>query len=94
MMSSYNSQQEWVSPSATTMAPGPEGALEIIDRWIPFNKRESSIMHMHDLYPPHLQVSMAACVVQYSISFPGYVDRETFERIAENEILILNHDFY
>ena len=44
------------------MALGLEGAREIIDRWSPFNNRESSIAHMRDLDPTLLRVSAAACV--------------------------------
>ena len=33
------------------LALGPEGAQEIIDRWRPFKRGESSAYHLHDLYP-------------------------------------------
>ena len=78
LLSSYIPPQERVPLLADTMAPGPEGTREIIDRWSPFNKRESSVMHMCDLYPTLLRVPVAARAEQYSISFPGYMDRETF----------------
>ena len=67
---------------------------EIIDRWSPFNKMESLVTHMRDLYPILLQVPVVACAEQYSISFPNYMDRETFQRIVEDGILVRNHDFH
>ena len=94
LLSSYVPLQEWVHPSGDTMAPGPEGAWEIIDRWSPFNKRESSVTHIRDLYPTFLWVLVAARVEQYSIPFPDYMDRETFQCMAEDGMLIHNHDFY
>ena len=50
-LSSYVPPQEWVPSLTDTVAPGPEGAREIIDRWSPFNKLESSVTHMRNLYP-------------------------------------------
>ena len=49
LLSSYVPPQEWAHPSADIVALGLEGAQEIIDRWSPFNKRESSVMHMRDV---------------------------------------------
>ena len=43
VLGSYVLSQKWDHPSADTVAPSPKAAWEIIDRWIPFNKRESSI---------------------------------------------------
>ena len=40
LLSSYVPPHEWVYPLVDTIAPGPEGAREIIDHWSPFNKRE------------------------------------------------------
>ena len=71
LLSSYVPPQEWVHPSLDMVAPMLEGAREIIYRWSPFNKRESSVMHMHDLYPTILQVLVAARAEKYSIPFPG-----------------------
>ena len=50
LLSSYVPPQEWFPPSASIMAPNLEGAWEIIDRWSSFNKRESSVTQMRDLY--------------------------------------------
>ena len=75
------------------VALGSEAAKEIIDRWTPFNKRESSITHMRDLYPTFLRVRVAAHAKEYSIPFSGYLDRKSFQRMAEDGMLIRNHDF-
>ena len=75
------------------MAPGIEAAREIIDRWSPFNKREPSVACMHDLYPTLILVPVAAHAEEYSIPFLGYLDRKSFKRLAEDGMLIYNHDF-
>ena len=51
LLSLYIPLLEWVCPSTDIMDPGLEGAREIIGRWSPFKKRDSSVRHMHDLYP-------------------------------------------
>ena len=56
LLSSYVTPQEWVHPMVDTVAPSLEGAWEIIDHLSPFNKRESSVTHMLDLYPTLLPV--------------------------------------
>ena len=53
-------------PSANTVVPGPKAAREIIHRWSPFNKRESSVPNMLDLDPTVLRVP----VVLRSTPFP------------------------
>ena len=94
LLSSYVPPQEWVQLSVDTMAPGLEGAREIINHWSPFKKRESSVTHMRDLYPTLLRVPVATRVEEYSISFPGYMDKETFQRVAKDGMLIRNHEFH
>ena len=93
MLGSYVLPQEWDCPSADMVASGPKAAREIIDRWSPFNKRESSVAHMQDLYPTFLRVRVAARAEEYSISFLGYLDRKSFQHMAEYGMLIYNHDF-
>ena len=60
LLSTYVPPQEWIHPLADIVAPGPKGTREIIDRWSPFNKRESLVAHMRDLYPTLLRVPTAA----------------------------------
>ena len=75
------------------MAPNPEVVLKIIYQGSPFNKRESSIAHIHDLYPTLFLVLVATHAEEYSIPFPDYLDRESFQHVAEDGMLIHNHDF-
>ena len=35
---------------------GPEGAQEIINRWKPFNRGESPVAHLEQLYPAMLRM--------------------------------------
>ena len=51
-------------------------------------------MHMRYLYPTFLQALVATRVKQYSISFPGYMDRETCQLVVEDGMLIRNHEFH
>ena len=37
---------------------------------------------------------MAACIEKYTILFPVYMDKEVFQSVAENGMLIRNHDFH
>ena len=94
LLSSYVPSQEWVHHSVDMVAPSPEGAREIIDLWIPFNKRESSVMHMCEFYLTVLRVPVGARAEQYSIPFHGYMDKETFQCMAKDGMLISNHNFH
>ena len=75
------------------VVPGLEAAREIIYRWSPFNKRESSVAYMQDLYPTLLLVLVVASVEEYFILFLDYMDRKSFQCVAEDGMLIHNHDF-
>ena len=72
---------------------GPNEARSIVDLWNPFNKRDSSTAHMRDLYPNLLQIPVAARVEEYSIPFPSYMDKKSYQRVAEDWMFIRNHDF-
>ena len=54
VLDSYVKLMEWGRPLVETSAPGSDATWAIIDRWNLFNKRDSSITHMHDLYPNNL----------------------------------------
>ena len=51
-------------------------------------------MHMSDLYPNYFQVLVAARAEQYTIPFPIYIDKEAFQSVVEEAMLIRNHDFH
>ena len=86
--------QERIHPLMGIIAHDPEGALEIIHRWSPFNLAESPVAHICDLYPNYFRVPVAARTEQYTISFPIYMDKEAFQSVAEDEMPICNHDFH
>ena len=93
VLSSYVQPMEWDHPSVDTPVLGPEVAQSIIDRWAPFNQRDPYAVHIRDLYPTLLQVSMVARFEEYSIPFPGLIDKKSFQLVAEDGMYIRNHDF-
>ena len=60
--------------------PRPEGAQEIIDRWRPFNRDESSAAHMHQLYPTLLRMPVVVLAEgrgeKYAVSVPAYTCKD------------------
>ena len=56
LVNSYLPPHSPAPPMEEVTVPGPEGAQEIIDRWRPFNRGESSADHLHDLYPIMLRI--------------------------------------
>ena len=93
MLGSYVKPMEWGRPLVDTPAPGPNEARSIIDRWNPFNKRDSYAAHMHKLYPNLLRIPVVARVEEYSIPFPSHMDKKFYQCVAEDGMFILNHDF-
>ena len=74
----YVKPMEWARPSMDTSAPSPDAAQSIIDLWNPFKKRDSSVTHMHKLYPNNLLIPMVAHVEKYSIPFSSYMDKKSY----------------
>ena len=58
-----------------------------------FKKRDSSAAHMRDLYPNNLQMPMVARFEEYSTPFPSYMDKKSYQPVAEDGMYIHNHDF-
>ena len=48
---------------------------------------------MRELYPNLLRIPMAACTEEYSIPFFSYMDKKSYQRVAEDRMFIHNHDF-
>ena len=48
---------------------------------------------MCDLYPNLLRIPVAARAEEYFISFPDYMDKESYQRVVEDGMFIRNHDF-
>ena len=84
---------EWGHAPMDTPAPGPNEAQSIIDRWNPLNKRDSSTAYMRELYPNLLRMPVAARAEEYSIPFPSYMNKKSYQRVAENGMFIRNHEF-
>ena len=55
---------------------------------------ESLVAHMLDLYPNYFRVPVAARAEQYTIPFLVYMDKEAFQSMVEDRMLICNHDFH
>ena len=94
LLSTYVPPLERIHPSMGMVAPNPEGVLEIVHRWSPFNQVESPVVHMHELYPNYFQILVAAHIEQYTILLHVYMDKEAFHPVAEDGMLIRNHDFH
>ena len=93
MLGSYAKQIDWGRSLVNMPALSLDEAQSIIDRWNPFDKRDSSVAHMCELYPNFLLISMAAHAEEYSIHFPSYMDKKSYQRVAEDGMFIRNHDF-
>ena len=94
LLSTYVPLHERVHPPTDMVAPDLEGPREIIYRWSPFNQVEPPVVHMCDLYSNYFRVLVAARVEQYSILFPVYMKKKAFQSVAEDRMLIRNHDFH
>ena len=68
--------------------------LKIVHRWSPLNQEESPVTHMLDLYPNYFRISMVAYSKQYTIPLPIYMDKEGFQAMADDGMLIRNHNFH
>ena len=94
LLSTYVPPQERIHPPMGMVTLDLEGAQEIIHCWSPFNQEKPPVAHMCDLYTNYFQVPVAARVEQYSIPFPIYMNKEASQSVAEDGMLICNHDFY
>ena len=61
-------------------APRLEGAQEIINRWRPFNRGESSADHLYEMYPALLRMPLAVRDEgrgeEYAVSVPASTGKE------------------
>ena len=78
---------------ADASIPGPDSAWLIIDRWNPFNQRDTYVVDICELYPTNLRIPVVALFEKYSIPFPGYLDKKPYQHMAEDGMYIRNHDF-
>ena len=79
------------------LAPGTEGTQEIINRWRPFNKGESSADHLYELYPALLRMPVTVRAEgrgeEYVVLVPASTGKEDLLQIVEDEMLVRNHKF-
>ena len=79
--------------SVDTFIPGPDDAQSIIDRWNPFNHRDTFVTNMHELYPTNLRISVVDLSKEYTIPFPVYLDGKSYQHVVKDGMYIRNHDF-
>ena len=76
------------------LAPGLEGAQEIIDRWRPFNRGESSTDCLHNLYPALLRMPVTVPAEgkgeEYAISVPASTGKEDLLQMVEDGMMVRN----
>ena len=84
-------------PMEEVLALGPEGAQEIINRWRPFNRGESSADHLHELYPTLLRMPVAVRAKgrgeDYVVSVPASTSKEDLLQMVKDGMLVCNHNF-
>ena len=77
--------------------PRPEGAHEIIHRWRPFNRGESSTGRLHKLYPVMLRMPVAVQAggqgKEYSVSVPSGTIKEDLQQMIEDRMQVRNRNF-
>ena len=74
----YVKPMEWGRLSVDMPTPGPDENRLIIDHWNPFDKRDSSVAHMHELYPNLLRISVVTHAEECSIPFPKHMDKKSY----------------
>ena len=94
LVSTYVSPLESVHPSTDMVVPNLEDVLKIVHCWNPLNQEEFPVTHMRDLYLNYFRIPVAARAEQYSIPLPIYIDKEDFQPMADDGMLIRNHNFH
>ena len=83
LLNSYLPPRSPAPPMEEVSVGGLEGAQEIIDRWRPFNRGESSVDHLHELYPMMLRMPVAIRArergKEYSILVPTGITKEDLQ---------------
>ena len=93
LVSMYVPPLERVHPSTDMVASDLEDMLKIVRRWSPLNQEESPVTRMHDLYLNYFWMPVINSLEQYSILLPVYIDKENFQPMADDGMLIHNHKF-
>ena len=94
LLNSYHPPRGLAPPMKEVLAPGPEGAQEIIDRWRPFNRGKSSADRLHDLYPGLLRIPVTVLAEgkgeEYAISTPSSTSKEDLLQMVEDGMMVCN----
>ena len=97
LLNSYHPPRGSAPPIEEVSAPGPEGAEEIINRWRPFNRGESSTDHLHDLYPALLRMPVTMRAEgkgeEYAISALSSTGKEDLLQMVEDGMMVHNRNF-
>ena len=89
LVSTYVSPLERVHPSTDMVVLDLVDVLKIVFHWNPLNQEESSVTHMCDLYPNYFRILVSASSEQYTITLLIYMDKEAFQPMADDGMLIV-----
>ena len=97
LLNSYLPPRGPASPMEDVSVPGLEGVPEIIDRWRPLNRGESSADHLHDLYPVMLRMPVTVWAggqgEEYTIPVPAGTIKEDLQQMIEDGMQVRNRNF-
>ena len=97
LLNSYFPPRGPAPPMEEVSVLGLEGAQEIIDRWKPFNRGESSVDHFHDLYPMMLRMPVTVRArgqgEEYTIPIPTRTINDDLQQIIEDGMQVRNSNF-
>ena len=96
-MNSYLPPHGPTPPMEEVTVPRPKVAHEIVDRWGPFNRGESSTDHVHNLYPMMMRIPVTVRVrgrgEEYNISVPCSTSKEDLQQMIEDGMQFCNRNF-
>ena len=84
---------KWNHPPTDASIPCLDYVQSIIDLCNPFNQRDNYVTNMHELYHTNLRIPVVALSEVYSIPFPDYLDKNSYQHVAKDGMYIRNHDF-
>ena len=85
---------EWSRLSTNLLTHDQKVAQLLVRKCNTFDKRDSLVTHMRDLYSLSLRILVVARSEEYSILFPNHLDKGSYRSVAEDGIYVCNHDFY
>ena len=93
VLSSYVELVEWAKPMEDASALNQETTRALINYGRPFDQRDPSVVHMHDLYPHKFRVPAMTHGEEYSIPFPVNLNKRSYQCVAEDGMYMRSHDF-